>query len=411
MNRDGKLIFIAITLLVNAANYLLNILLARWLGPAYFAEANLLSTLVLFLSFIAVGVQLTIAKLVAANQSGGLYSLRRKLVKVAYGSTIVLLLLAYPLAVFLNLMEVWPLVILFLGLPAYLLMCFDRGQFQGREEFSKLGYTFLIEMLIRFLLTISLALILPIAFSSYAFAIGFLGSFVLTQYFFKQELIMTKGAATHLKSIYLFLKVITLYELSQILINNADVLLVNHLFSDIEAGLYASIAILGKAVFFATSIVVTILFPKVIDRKRQGLSHTRLFWTSFLIVFCVGMLMVLAAAVAGQQVMLLAFGEAYAGVSDCLWQYALLTCLFSCSNIFVYYYMTLDAYWPVVISVVAGVIQVASILIYGTSIVSVLAIQLYVMAALLLVLLTYHFIKHFSWTSAKVATPALSNSL
>ena len=118
-------------MLVNVANYVLNIILARWLGPAYFAEANLLSTLVLFLSFIAIGVQMTIAKLVAANQIDNLYLLRNKLVKVAYGCTFILLLLTYPLADFLKLSVVWPLAILFVGMPSYILMCFDRGQFQG----------------------------------------------------------------------------------------------------------------------------------------------------------------------------------------------------------------------------------------------------------------------------------------
>lgn len=288
-------------------------------------------------------------------------------------------------------------------------MCFDRGQFQGREQFTSLGYTFLVEMLIRFSLTIGLAFLLPLAFSSYAFAIGFLGSFLVTHHLFKQGISKSKGNEENLKPIYLFLKVVTLYEFGQILINNADVILVNHLFSDVEAGLYASLAILGKTVFFATGIVVTILFPKVVNRQRQGLNHSGLFWKSFSIVFFIGFSMVLGSAVLGEQVILMAFGEAYVSMADYLWLYALLTCLFSCSNVFVYYYMTLDSYLPVIISILAGLLQVGLFLVFGSSIANVLAIQVYVMTALLLVLFSYYYLNKHSLSRLRVACATIKS--
>ena len=65
---DAGFLLIA-NLVVNIGNYGLNIILGRWLGPEGFADANLLATLVMLLSFIAMGLQLVIAKYSAQYQA------------------------------------------------------------------------------------------------------------------------------------------------------------------------------------------------------------------------------------------------------------------------------------------------------------------------------------------------------
>ncbi len=402
---DGKFVLVAITMLVNVANYGLNLLLARCLGPAFFAEANLIATIVLIFSFIAVGVQLTVAKVVADAQQKYLYSLRLDLIKATKVAVVSLCVFAYPLFLFLNLSSVWLLVVLFCGLPFYLLMCFDRGQYQGKAQFATLGYTFLCEMLIRLVCTIGLVWLLPSTFASLSVVFGFVASFIVTQYVFKINAEGVRRDSSDIKSIYTFLKIITVYELSQILINNADIVLVNHLFEQKAAGLYAALAILGKAVFFATGIVVTVLFPKVIERRRLGLNHQVLFYKSLLIVFGLGMSMVLGSVVAGNQVVLLAFGTEYGSMGPYLWQYALLTCLFSCSNVFVYYHMTLHSYAPVFISVIAGLIQVGLVLVLGHSFAAVLGLQLLVMFVLFAVLVVYHIVVTTGILNQKIRVP------
>jgi len=77
---SGFFLFIA-TLIVNAANYGLNLILGRVLGPELYAEANMIATLVMILSFIAMGLQLTVAKLYAEGQEK-LVGLLHKRVKV-----------------------------------------------------------------------------------------------------------------------------------------------------------------------------------------------------------------------------------------------------------------------------------------------------------------------------------------
>jgi len=61
---DTTLLFAAM-LIVNAGNYALNLVLGRLLGPVAFAEVSVIATIVLMLSFVAIGLQLTSAKFVA----------------------------------------------------------------------------------------------------------------------------------------------------------------------------------------------------------------------------------------------------------------------------------------------------------------------------------------------------------
>ena len=389
--KQGFFLFVA-TLFVNVLNYGLNIFLARWLGPVGFSEANLIATLVMGLSFAAMGLQLTAAKLVA-EKNMNVYVLLYDRVKAASIGLAILLILATPfVSSYLQFDSVYPLVILFTGIPFYFLMSISRGKMQGNKRFSKLGWTYFAEGLVRCTVTLGLLLFFSDHyFSTGVVSIGFLLSFVVTWAWGKgkiQDVIPAKrlGASTH------FLMIMALYELSQVLINNSDIILVKHHFSAEEAGLYASLALLGKAVFFATWVVVTVLFPKVIEKERLGLPHLDMFYKALAIVSLTGGAMVLGSYLWGDIVLSLAFGSVYSEMADGLWVYALLTTCFACANVFVYYNLSLERYWPVCIALGIGIIQIVFINLFHSSISEVIKVQLFMMSFFLLMMFVYQFV-------------------
>lgn len=383
---EGAILFAA-TFLVNIGNYGLNLFLGRWLGPEGFSEANMIATLVMVLSFAAMGLQLTVAKLAAEDQKGILVLLKKKVSHIVIALTVVLLIASYSISSFLQFSTKSALAILFLGLPFYFFMSFSRGYYQGATAFKSLAMTYLIEMFVRVVLTIGLLYLCHgTGWESDLVSVGFVLSFFCTYLWSKVELPELDTAKISLQSVLPFLGVIAIYELSQIMINNSDVILVKHFFTAHEAGLYASMALLGRAVFFATWTVVTILFPKVIEKERSGQPHVALFYYALLVVGVIGMVMVLGCYVWGEEIMSLAFGAAYNAVSSYLWIYALLTTLFACANVFVYYNLSLKKYEPVFVSVVFGLAQIIFVSILHDSIMQVLIIQLLLMAAMLLVM-------------------------
>ena len=395
---DAGFLLIA-NLIVNIGNYGLNIVLGRWLGPEGFADANLLATLVMLLSFVAMGLQLVIAKYSAEYKAlkedhklFGLLSVTKKsILKYSLILSALLLVCTPLLESFFNFNAPWSFIILIIGIPSYFLMSASRGFYQGTSSFRKLAGTYLVEMIVRLFFTVALLFIVgKETFSAEIVAIGFLLSFLVTHLYSRVKTENAKVLDSKvIKQMLKFFAVIGVYELSQILINNSDVILVKHFFSNADAGLYSSLALLGRAVFFATWIVVTMLFPKVIEKEKTGEPHQHLFWNALAIVGFIGLSIVSACYLLDDFIINIAFGKSYLSISHLLWMYALSTTLFAAANVVVYYNMSLENYIPVWISVAAGILQIIAISLFHESLTMIIQIQMILMSGLLGIMLIY----------------------
>ncbi len=400
------------TIIVNAGNYLINLLLGRFLGPAQFAEAGVMATLVLILSFLAVGLQLSAAKFSAtyfgknAITSLGAFQLwiYKKSNVLSLGVLIILLLLLVPISNFLHFASVVPLALIFIGIPAYFNMSVSRGLLQGTNRFLGMAFTYQAEMFARFFFTFLLLFIVlnnALPYASEAIGLGFLfsflGAFVVANIAIKNQHKTEKANSEQVifddkKAFYNFAIIIAFYEFSQILINNSDVILVKHYFENQDAGLYAAVALIGRVVFFATWTIVTLLFPKVIQMEQQGLNHQPLFWKSLAFVFAVGAIITSICFLFDELIMQILFGNEFVKASSYLWLYAIATTLFACSNVFAYYFMSLNKYIPVYLSVFAGVTQIVLIVCFHNSLTQVIQVQIALMASLFLLMSGYFFL-------------------
>lgn len=400
--KDGIITLVAITF-VNALNYGLNLILGRWLGPEGFAEASILATMVLILSFVGVAIQITAAKEVALRTDGTSqrdqflkwYESRVMKVGLIVGGVV---LLASPwISSFLQMRSLIPAIIVFLGIPFYFGLSGRRGYFQGAQSFMTFSMTFIVETVTRLIitiLTIYLALQYAPEYAIHGVALGFLLSFIATYLYtrLKHKITLEFGEIADVipREIYVFLASIGVYELSQILINNCDVLLVKHYFDEYQAGIYAAIALVGRMVYFGTWTIVTLLFPKVIEKEKKGESHTGLFYGSLLIVGVCGLFITGACYWQGTLIMTLLFGDAFADASSLLWTYALSTTIFACANVFAYYYMSLDKYLPVALSLLIGIAQLVCIAFYHENLGQVIEVQIVGMSVLLVSMIGFH---------------------
>ena len=118
-------------------------------------------------------------------------------------------------------------------------------------------------MLSRLLLTLVFILLLPFR-SSELVALGILVSLVpgLLPYKRLSQKVLPAISTAELKHLRKFVVVTAFYELTQILINNGDILLVKHFFDAHEAGLYSSLALIGRAVYFVAWMFVMLLLPE-----------------------------------------------------------------------------------------------------------------------------------------------------
>ena len=401
---------------VNAGNYLINLALGRFLGPEAFAEASVIATIVLMLSFIAVGIQLTSAKFSASETENEKRKNTSKwLANMVNKVSIILsaiMLLACPwIQQYLHFESMIPLVVIALGLPLFFNLSVKRGCLQGTDQFTKLAWSYVLEMLLRMSVTfiaLMTALYVFDAFTSLAVAIGFLASFVVA-FFFKLEKAESKVSNLVRTDILKFIGIIGLYELSQIVINNSDVILAKHFFDPKEAGLYAAIALVGRVVYFGTWTIVTLLFPKVIQRERDGLPHSKLFWNALAIVGAVGGLIVLACYLFPTLIISILFGSEYIIAADLLWIYAVSTTFFACANVYAYYHLSLNNYLPVAITMIAGILQLVLIYQFHDSLLQVIQVQLWLMGVLFTVMSLYHLIHSQLKNQNKISLQTINN--
>ncbi len=388
LDKYSEAILLLATLVVNICNYGLNVILARWLGPEGFSEANILAVIVMIFSFLGLGVQMIAAKLEAKEEYSWLSLLKYRVWIFAIIAMVVLLLGSKGIGNYLQFDSYYSLMIVFAGLPFYMGLCVQRGIIQGKQQFGRLAMTYFVEMIVRVGVTIGLIFIVANHYSE-IIGIGFLLSFLVIVLLFRVDIPDSESKQIGKMQLLSFVWMTILYELSQVLINNGDIILVKHYFEANEAGLYASLATLGKAIFFLTWSVVMVLFPKVIALEKEGKPHAIYFWRAMMLVAGLCGSAIVTMYLFGDWIIQMAFGAQYLSISSYLYLYTTATSIFACANVFVYYYLSLEKYIPVIIALVFGIVQISAIVLFHESMAHVIWIQIGVLSAMLMGMIIY----------------------
>jgi O-antigen/teichoic acid export membrane protein len=402
-------LFMLSAFLVNGGNYLYNLLLGRFLGPTLFADAAILITLLLVLSFVAMTFQLTVTKFTFELENAQRESLIAKAYKYAASIGIILgmatVIFAAQLQFVFQTHSSGMFIAFGLAIPLYFVMSVNRGILQGNNRFGSLAMTYQLEMLCRLFLTFTFLILFDLP-SEYAVSIAIAVSFLAGLFPFKKPLFIKKQtlilSKKHQEKIIIFFVLTACYELTQIVCNNSDILLVKHYFSSYEAGLYASLALIGRVVYFVTWMFVMLLLPQVLKSRKEGNNAVPILKKYLGYISILSLVIVSFSFLFPELAVDVLFGEQYRSISSLLGWYALATSFFALSNIFAYYFLSIDTYQPILITAVFGILQVVAIIIFHKSLLKVVMIQVYVMAALLLGQIIY-FIYHTN-RSKKVQT-------
>ncbi len=410
-NLTSEQLFMLSVLVVNAGNYLYNLILGRLLGPERFADAAVLITFLLVLSFVAMTYQLVAAKFSVlfegAVQSSFLTSIFKNAILVGLCLGALIVVGAQGLQLLFNTTTHWMFTVFGMGVPLYFMMSVNRGIFQGKKNFKALSITYQSEMVSRLLLTLALIYLFDVR-SSVIIAIGILLSFLFGLFPFKAPFldrgIKRRLSGSQAKQVNTFLIITAFYELTQILINNADILLVKHYFESYDAGLYASLALIGRVVYFIAWMFVMLLLPSVVQLKKEGRETSPILFKYVSYIAVIALVIVSGCALFPETAITLLFGKGYLSMAPLLWKYALATSLFALSNIFAYYFLSLGNYVPVACSGLLGLVQMALVIYFHENLQQVVHVQILAMAILLLVQVIYFlYYKHSEARSAVIS--------
>jgi len=385
--------FMISILFVNAGNYLYNLVLGRFLGPKEFSNVALLVTLLLMLSFLAMTIQLLSAKFIIELPIKKINSFKNKVFKISVRVgvllTILCIIFAENLDRLFNLNNIYALYIFAFGIPVYFIMSISRGIHQGRQEFTKLSQSYIMEMLGRIVVTfvlIGFTKTPPTIAVTIAILVSFLVGLFPNKFQFKKLNTFVEVSIKDKNTIIKFIVITLLYECTQMIINNSDILIVKHYFDDIDSGLYASLALIGRVIYFITWMLIMILLPEVIVTKKNGENPIKILLKYLKYISCLIICLLTICFFCPKTIVSLLFGEAYLSISSLLFKYALATSLFALGNLFVYYFLSLSQYKPVIIAVLFGFAQFIFLIFFHNTLEDVVHVQIALMFTFLIVM-------------------------
>lgn len=343
----GSLTLLAGSGLVGVTNLVYNVATARLLGPAGFAHATAVYTLLMLASAITLSFQVVCAKYVANHEThddkAAIFAalhLRAWMAGIAIGS--LLLLFSRTITAYLNLPSQILISLLALGTAFYIPLGARRGYIQGIHAFSSLAVNFMLEGVVRLggvFVLIRLGLGVEGAVLASVIA-------VIASYFLAKPTPGWKSSSAHGIPIAFGegLQAIVFFS-GQVIINNFDIILVKHFFVPEQAGIYAAVSLVGRLVNMCAWSVVNTMFPVSAAARSSDREARPVLFMSLGLVFLILAALILGLWAIPSFLWRTLFGThfelgSYGGLAALLILYAVTTGIYSLSSVMITYEMS-----------------------------------------------------------------------
>jgi O-antigen/teichoic acid export membrane protein len=260
---SGSAIMLVSSAFVGGMNLIYNFVVAHRLGADQFGHASVVYTLLMLLSSITLTFQLVCSKFVARSSSATdkikIYHLLHRWAWVAGILVGTLIALASGVITgYLNLPAKSLIVLLAAAAMFYVPLGVRRGFMQGTYDFRPLALNFSLEVIVK--LAGAVALIGNYGVEG---VVGAMSASVLVAYFvgIPRKHHITAGPGPRLQSGALEGLQAATFFVGQVIINNLDIVLVKHFFDSTQAGVYAAVALVGRVVYMLSWSVVSSMFP------------------------------------------------------------------------------------------------------------------------------------------------------
>lgn len=395
---SGSLVLFIGTMIANFGNYLYHLLMGRMLGPKDYGILASLISLAYIFSVLTSSLLTTIVKFVTKfkvkKQWGKIYSLFTGLLKI-FGIGGVVIFFAFLggkslIGNFLHLEDNFPVVILALWLGLSFPTFVNNAFLQGFLKFGFLSFNNVFStilklglaiLLVKFGFGVSGALGAIFLSSLLPYFLSFYPLRFLWQYKDGEEIKWGEFFSFSLPVMGAMLGLTSLY--------STDVILVRHFFPSFEAGLYAALAVLGKIVFFASSVVPTVMFPLVSEKFENGGKYKNLLQQSLLIVGGESILITLVYFLFPSLMIKLLYGSQYLVASPYLGIFAVFISFYSLSSLLVNFFLSIGKTLVAIFCLLGAFLQIVLICLFHSSLWQVIGVSLGVSVLLFLSLMIF----------------------
>lgn len=272
----------------------MQIVMARMLGPSEFAIVASLLGLMFVLAILSASIQVDVARSVASigamegPEPATRYAARAlsSVAVVAAGLSIVMLVISVPVSKFLHFGS--PGAMLAMSSVTVTALCLPvlRGRLQGKQRFLSLGFNMVFEAVVRLgcgVLLVALGLGASGAILAYGLA-GAVTLAVLLPPLLQTRLPRAPAVTGRVSMVW----PIFLTNLALVLMASLDVLVAKRFLDNDAAGSYAGMALLGRAVLFATGSIPLVMLPRTAEAHVMERDPLPAFQVSGVLVLIAG---------------------------------------------------------------------------------------------------------------------------
>lgn len=338
----------------NLINYLFNLAMGRFLSVNDYGILISLTALIMLIMLIQTSLTTLFAKFAATytarkdpySESSLLISGTKIVLIVGVCFFAVLMLLSYPISQFLHINNFLLVSIMFFAVTLSILYSLPAGILQGNLHFIYISACNIVGALGKLFIGIFLVVM---GFGLIGAAIGILFSFLISlvmsaAFVFKKYYIPTKKEVK-VHFIPEFKKISGPFLMATIaitILQGTDVIFARHFLSSSQAGQYAALSLMGKAIFYITSPLYFVFFPVIAHKKERNETTTGTLFLASGIVFLVSLFFVLIYFLFPTLVLRIFFpAPSYSVLSQFLGLYAVYIMIFSfCFLLFNYFLST-----------------------------------------------------------------------
>jgi len=331
------------------ANYFFHLYVSRILGPAKYGIYNaLFSTTILFtLPFAA--INLVVAREIVVIDKNKLKNFLQQAFFLAFILTgILFVVLLCSLKWISSFLHIKSFLLLFITFLIPIISIFPitlAGVLQGLQlfrPFALVGFSSQFFRLIWGVLLVSLGF--EIVGALLSSVLGAICALCLAIYFLKDYFKWPFVRFQNGKSKALLFKTLfySTYTGAFSFLMYIDVPLVKHLFSAHETGLYSAAALLGKVPIWLVGSIGSVVFPKIVEMKKQNQPYFRFYITALLVCFVALVVGALGYYLLAPYVIKILFGAAYLNSIPLLRLFGLTAIPLSLASIAVRYALAIE---------------------------------------------------------------------
>lgn len=355
--------------IANAANLLFNMVFARLMGPALFADLTLLLTLKLgVLSFLG-ALQFAFSELTAkqGNMKASkvkAYVLSWRSLKVSIPLMFAVIASANFLSTALNFSSPLALSLLALAIPFFLPMVIYRGLTQGLIDVPKIILSIQAEWILRLLGSILLWKIgLGLPGIAVAVGLSIVAGFLFStdnEDLEARKTALTTATTKQTKAISALALPYLILQVAQVLVLDSDIIIAKALFSAETAGLVAGLLLIQRVFFFAFLSCSTVLQPYVAKQKDGYKTPKELFILLSGIAFISAMALI-AIIPNSELAVKIMLGHEYTQLTSIVWISALTGAVFIVSHLCAIYQIAKGHELAAILVLVFGFLQLITL--------------------------------------------------